>query len=142
MANYFDKHPIRKYISLDWDCRRATVAINDVKVWHTSRYPKETREYRVYVHMADGREGCLYITGNKYNAKMSTDGKLTDAEWAMAREMASDGKVWKTTYATTKTYANTYRSGNYGYARRQRCPDCGGWCEHECEANRWPARSY
>ncbi len=75
-------------------------AIKDVKVW---RAPKHARpESRVYVHTADGREGCKYLTGNPWHKQFSIDGNLTEQEWAEAKALAvwmDEGKnCWHTVY--------------------------------------------
>ena len=47
-----------------------TVEIQDVKVWHNTG----KTEYRVYVHMTDGREGCLYRTDTKWHKRDEVEG--------------------------------------------------------------------
>jgi len=95
--------------------------IKDVKVWSN---PTKT-EYRIYVHATDGRDGCLYLTGNSFNAKGSKTGNLSDEEWKQARAMSVEGGRWHTVYAQPKSTRPA-----------RRCPDCGGYdCKHECNAN-------
>lgn len=96
--------------------------IKDVKVWH-GRHTKKGQEARIYVHTTDGREGCLYLTGNlPWNAKGSKTGNLTEAEWQRARDIAVWDKKWHTVYENEMpTQTN--------------CPDCGGDCGANCEAN-------
>lgn len=68
--------------------------IANIKVW----WNDSKTEKRVYVRTVDGRNGCYYVTGNRWNPKKTTDGKLTDAEWKEARELSVvDGK-WTTVY--------------------------------------------
>lgn len=95
--------------------------IKDVKVWTSP----DKKEYRIYVHSTDGREGCKYLTGNRWNPKGTVTGNLTSDEWKAARELAVWDKQWHTVYAEALP------------SRSRRCPDCGGYdCEHECNANR------
>jgi hypothetical protein len=66
--------------------------IANIKVWSSKG------EYRIYVRMLDGREGCYYLTGNRYNQPRSYDGNLTKEEWAEVRKLAVvDGK-WTNRY--------------------------------------------
>lgn len=77
------------------------MAIKSVKVW--SKVQADGRkEYRIYVHSTDGQEGCLYLTGNKWNAKNSTDGNLTAADWEIAKQACgfAGNSKWHTWYAT------------------------------------------
>jgi len=68
--------------------------IKDIKVW---KNPTKT-ESRIYVHTDDGREGCLYLTGNGWHKRGEVEGQLTGAEWQEARELSiRDGK-WHTVY--------------------------------------------
>ena len=60
------------------------MGIRDVRVW----WNVEETERRIYVHTWDGREGCKYMTGNRWAAKGSTDGKLTAEEWQAAWTLA------------------------------------------------------
>lgn len=60
------------------------MGIRDVRVW----WNVEGTERRVYVHMWDGRDGCKYLTGNRWAARNSKDGTLTDAEWQAAWVLA------------------------------------------------------
>jgi len=73
--------------------------IKDVRVWHGRKNRKSNKgEARIYVHTVDNREGCLYLTGNPWNAKGSITGDLTEAEWQEARAISIwDGK-WHTVY--------------------------------------------
>lgn len=70
--------------------------IKDIRVW-----TKED-ETRVYVHTDDGREGCLYHTGNRWHKPGEREGRLSESEWAAARALAnkkhSKGKGWATIY--------------------------------------------
>lgn len=74
--------------------------IRDIKVWKQS--PGRPAETRVYVHTTDGREGCLYCTGNPWHAKGSKDGNLTAEEWREAAKIANQysptGNTWTTVY--------------------------------------------
>ena len=60
------------------------MGIRDVRVW----WNVEETERRIYVHVWDGREGCKYMTGNRWAAKGSTDVKLTAEEWQAAWTLA------------------------------------------------------
>lgn len=72
--------------------------IKDVKVWKNAG----RTETRVYVHADDGREGCLYLTANKWHAQNEREGNLTEAEWDTARALSnkahSKGNGWHTIY--------------------------------------------
>jgi hypothetical protein len=72
--------------------------IKDVRVW---KNPTKT-ECRIYVHTADGREGCKYITGNPWNPKGSIDGDLTSEEWKAARKVAVWDGAWHTVSENAK----------------------------------------
>lgn len=74
------------------------ITIKDVKVWHNGHSLPQMREWRVYVHTTDGREGCRYVTGNKWQPKGSVDGKLTEDEWKISREIAYYDSQWHTVY--------------------------------------------
>lgn len=64
------------------------------KKWNNSVFFDE--EYRIYVDMSDGRSGCLYITGNPHHPKGEIAGKLSAAEWEIAKKLSIwDGK-WHT----------------------------------------------
>lgn len=104
--------------------------IKDVRVWYSR---DERKEYRIYVHTLDGREGCLYKTGNRWNPKGSVDGKLTDAEWQEARQLSLyDGK-WHTLY---ENEIHGTRNGQPIKYMPTPCPDCGGYdCGSNCHAN-------
>ncbi len=117
--------------------------IKDVRVWSN---PTKS-DWRVYVHMDDGREGCRYITGNHWHAAKSIDGNLTAEEWKAARTLAYDGKTWHTVYNDKPAPAPTPApvSASKAQPRRQRCPDCGeydcpGAIGGDCDANRWSSR--
>lgn len=68
--------------------------ISSIKVWKSP----DKKECRVYVHTTDGREGCLYIRGNRWNPSGSIDGKLTDDEWQQARQISLRDGSWYTAY--------------------------------------------
>ena len=79
------------------------MTIKQIKVWYNRTIrDKAKREYRVYVSTRDGREGCLYLTGNRWNAKGSREGDLTAEEWAEAQRISfafsSSGKSWSTVW--------------------------------------------
>lgn len=63
-----------------------------IKLWRTP----DKREARVYIKTRDGREGCLYATGNPWNKKGSREGKVTAAEWKAAAALC--GENWRTIY--------------------------------------------
>lgn len=104
------------------------ISLKDIKVWHDAN----RKECRIYVHTLDGREGCRYITGNRYHAPKSVDGQLTDEEWKEARRLAYDGTSWQTMYFTPAPWEKNN-------SRRERCPDCGGYdCGGgNCNSNRF-----
>jgi len=110
--------------------------IKDVRLWYdTTLRHKNRREYRVYVHMDDGREGCRYLTGNRWHAPKSVEGDLTKEEWKMARAQAYYDDCWHTVYNDRKP--NSVTSTNNNPLPRRRCPDCGGYgCGANCSANR------
>lgn len=73
--------------------------LKSIKRW----VDRKTREVRVYVSTVDGREGCKYITGNRFQAKGTVTGKLTKEDWKAAEAVAywqdTDGKKrWHTWY--------------------------------------------
>lgn len=112
----------------------------DVKVWSDTM----KREWRIYVHTLDGREGCHYITGNRYHPAKSYDGQLTEVEWQQARALAVQDGKWHTMYFTPapweKKNEQTKSNGPTRYSnRRERCPDCGGYdCGGgNCNSNRF-----
>lgn len=79
------------------------MTIKQIKVWYNRTIrDKAKREYRVYVSTRDGREGCLYLTGSRWNAKGSRDGNLTAEEWAEARRISfafsRSGNSWCTVW--------------------------------------------
>lgn len=79
------------------------MTIKQIKVWYDrSIRDKSKREYRVYATAADGREGCLYLSGNRWHAKGTRDGDLTEEEWAEARRISfafsRSGKNWSTVW--------------------------------------------
>ncbi len=100
--------------------------IAQVKVWNDAKgfAPNKNTEWRVYVKTTDGRDGCLYRTGNRWHPKNSVDGTLTNEEWQEARRLAcSDGK-WRT------RWESELRGTIFGQPVKQapfRCPDCGGY---------------
>lgn len=79
------------------------MAIKDVKVWNGNS------ETRVYVHTEDGREGCKYLTGNKWHKRFEIDGNLTDEDWKEAKALALWDNRWHTMYA----------KGDHGFQRTQ-----------------------
>lgn len=103
-----------------------TNIFKDIKVWNDAT----GKECRIYVHTLDGREGCRYITGNRYHAPKTTEGQLTDEEWQEARGLAYHDNAWHTMYFTPAPWENNNR--------RERCPDCGSYtCGSNCESNRF-----
>lgn len=69
--------------------------VKDVRVWKST----DGTDRRVYVHAADGREGCLYLTGNWKHKRATTDGAITPEEWIEARELALWDGMWHTMHA-------------------------------------------
>lgn len=114
--------------------------IKDVRVWYdTTIRDRSKREYRVYVHTDDGREGCRYLTGNHWHAAKSVEGDLTKEEWKAARALAYHDDSWHTVYNDRQPAPAAVPTSNSNpQPRRQRCPDCGGYdCGANCNANRW-----
>lgn len=75
--------------------------ISSIKVWKSP----DKKETRIYVNMRGGkRSGCLYITGNRWQAAGTVGGNLTDEEWRQARLLAlysnheGETPVWHTIY--------------------------------------------
>lgn len=104
------------------------MAVKDVKVWTGSAFlnaeGKTITDTRIYVHMDDGREGCLYLTGNRYEKANTKTGDLTAEEWKEARALSIWDNKWHTVYAKgerVSSYTGQTRSDNY----QRRCPDCG-----------------
>ena len=64
--------------------------VKNIKVWTK----KTTSERRVYVTMSDGRQGCKYITGNKWNEKNSKTGDVTQEEWKAAWTLSELNGRW------------------------------------------------
>ena len=95
------------------------MAIKSIKVWSN---PTKT-DWRVYVKTDDGREGCKYLTGNGWHQKGEIEGDLTSEDWAEAKSIAVWDKKWHTVYE------------NEIPAKPGPCPDCGGDCGPNCEAN-------
>ena len=62
--------------------------VKNVKVWI------KNGEKRVYVDMSDGRTGCKYITGNKWQTAGTKDGSMIQAEWKAAWDMANFNGKW------------------------------------------------
>ncbi len=60
----------------------------------------KTGEIRIYIETSDGREGCFYASGNRFQARNTREGTATKADWAEARRIAYD--------ETTKRYTNYY----------------------------------
>lgn len=73
------------------------MAIKDVKVW--SKTVGSAKDTRVYVHTTDNREGCWYVTGNRYEKKNTKAGDLTADDWKEAEQMAVWDGSWHTVYA-------------------------------------------
>lgn len=69
--------------------------IKSIKYWLND---KKT-ESRLYVTTSDGRRGCRYLTGNKFQPKGTKEGNLTEAEWATAKELSWVGGAWHSWYA-------------------------------------------
>lgn len=107
-------------------------SIKDVRVWHSR---DARRECRIYVHTTDGREGCYYKTGNRWNPANSIDGKLTDAEWKEARALSIYDGAWHSLYESD---IHGTRNGKPIKYMPTRCPDCGGYdCGGgNCNSNR------
>lgn len=91
-----------------------------VKVWNNGIGSVASREYRLYVQAEDGREGCAYLTGNRWHKPGSTDGHLTNEEWQEARQLSFRDGTWYTYYAPTSTSQPMRKSSSIS-----RCPDCG-----------------
>ncbi len=74
--------------------------IKDINVWNDRNRNRNDKEWRVYVKTDDGREGCLYLTGNRWHEKGSREGNLTDEEWEAAKAISfprsSTGENWHT----------------------------------------------
>ncbi len=70
------------------------MTIKDVKVWKN----EEKTEVRIYIHTTDGREGCKYLTGNRWHKKGSLEGDLTAEEYAEAKRIAVWDRTWHTVY--------------------------------------------
>lgn len=106
---------------------QAQTNIAQVKVWRS----EDRKDVRIYVRALDGRQGCLYNTGNRWHPAKSIEGNLTEADWAEARRLAVyDGK-WHTVYES-ELHGKPVQYRNDG-----RCPDCGGYdCGTNCNANR------
>lgn len=96
------------------------MAIKDVKVW--SRTDRGMLDSRIYVHTEDGREGCKYLTGNRWQKKGTIDGNLTDEDWAEAQKLALWDNKWHTMYANGD---QNWQRQDYERRAPRRCPDCG-----------------
>lgn len=108
--------------------------IANIKVWSDTM----KKEYRVYVRTTDKREGCYYITGNRYHPAKSIDGQLTEEEWQEVRRLSVyDGK-WHTVYES-ELHGTIWGKPLQTSNRRERCPDCGGYTcgGGNCASNRW-----
>ena len=103
--------------------------IANVRVW------KDKAEARIYVRTTDKREGCLYLTGNRWHPRGSLDGNLTEDDWKEARRIAVyDGK-WHTVYESD-LHGTIWGKPVETTKRPVRCPDCGGYdCGPNCNAN-------
>lgn len=109
------------------------MALQSVKVWRDEK----RNLARVYAKAEDGREGVYYIkaegSGRYAKAAKTTEGKLTEEEWAEARAKGFNEatKRWESWYSTPLPQWNTQR--------QYRCPDCGGPIEDcgggNCSAN-------
>ena len=111
--------------------------IHDIKVWKQA--PGRPAETRVYVHTTDGREGCLYATGNAWHPKGSKEGDLSPEDW---KEAVRISKQYNSTGWTTVTEEMLHGTRNgkpiATSNHRTRCPDCGGYdCGANCNSNRW-----
>lgn len=78
------------------------MAVNRVKVWQDTK----SGEVRIYVNTESGGDGCLYVTGNRFQAKGTVTGNLSQSDWAEARAKAivtnGQGKrVWRSWYPET-----------------------------------------
>ena len=69
-----------------------------IKVWSKTWTNSEffNKEWRIYVDMQDGRRGCLYLTGNPYQAKGSLDGRIKPDEWELVRKLSIWDGAWHT----------------------------------------------
>lgn len=98
--------------------------IKEVRVW------KNKNDVRVYVHTTDRREGVLYLTGNKWNAAGSVDGKLTPAEWDAAKSLAFRCGEWTTMYEDDiRLFSNSASSARNANKTVEFCHRCGGRIE-------------
>lgn len=68
--------------------------VQSVKIW---KNPTKT-ESRIYAKMDDGREGCLYITGNALKKKGSITGDLSADDWQEVRRVSIADNKWHTRY--------------------------------------------
>jgi len=103
--------------------------IKDIKVW---KNPTKI-ESRIYVHTDDGREGCLYLTGNGWHKRGEVEGNLTEAEWQEARDRSvRDGK-WHTVYNDQpRTDSNNNKTETYKPMTNRKpgyCQFCGKYLE-------------
>lgn len=107
------------------------MAIKSVKVWNNQRY--EIKDCRVYVHTEDGREGCKYLTGNKWHQAGEIEGDLTTEDWNEVRALGLRDNKWHSWYPreeqtvqkTVNTPRKTNYSGNPAYcSERNPCGSC------------------
>src|SRR3990167_1105704 len=102
--------------------------IANVKVWKNTT----KTETRIYVRAMDGREGCYYLTGNRFQTAKSCDGNLTEADWQEARKISVYDNKWHTVYESE--LHGTIFGKKVEYSNKPtRCPDCGGYdCGSNC----------
>lgn len=100
------------------------MAIKSVRIWKSDN----KSDARVYVKNDAGQEGCLYVTGNKWNAKGSKTGDLDDSHWQEAKSLAFREGSWYNWYAPYPSAAPTSKAvtKKMDY-KSSKCPDCGGY---------------
>ena len=99
-----------------------------VKLWERGA------DRRVYVHMSDGREGCLFLTGNERTPARTVVGQVKPIEWNAARVVAGaeHSENWRP-YGTPLARQQSAGLGPRGHGRPLRCSRgarCGicAWC--------------
>jgi hypothetical protein len=91
-----------------------------VKPWHDA----SGTDRRIYVQMWDGREGCLYLSGNLWYPRGHRAGDLTSAEWEAARAASVRDDMWYPVYTYCEYCGRIAVS--LGFFGEPVCQDCGG----------------
>jgi hypothetical protein len=100
--------------------------IKDIVKW-INRDNKTDR--RLYVHMLDGREGCIYLRSTYWHKAGTIEGNSTKAEWKEVQSLALDVEK-KTWHSVSEKELHPFDSKTHQVSERHYCGS-RGWQDTE-----------